>query len=164
MSWRTFFNRKPKPDVPQSKSGASIEHFNAVSEAIHCRMTGQSISRTLGDVDDGFARVVADVDAMRGDSEASKLSSHIRALYVVMFSSLNNVNPRMDREAINSLATLGVNFQAVNELGQTPRDILVSIINSPSSDADSRRQAGVDLAYLEWVLIASETLADEEVE
>lgn len=164
MSWRSLFKRKPKPDVVPPQSGISIEHFNAISEAIHCRMSGQSVDRTSADSDDGFARVVADVDAVRGDSEASKWAHDIRALYVVMFSALNNVNPRMDREAIDGLATLGVNFGAVNELGQTPRDILVSIIDSPSTDAETRRQAGVDLAYLEWVLIAGEALPDEEVE
>jgi len=166
MSWRTFFKRKPKPDVPQSQSGVSIEHFNVVSEAIHCRMTGQSVdctAREVGDYTDGLADVISEVDALRGDDQASKLEFAIRALYHVLFWSLNNTNPKLDRKAIDGFARLGVNFQAVNELGQTPRDILVSIINSPSSDADSRRQAGVDLAYLEWVLIASETLADEEV-
>lgn len=160
-----------KPSAPTKPNILPAHVFDEVLQSVHGKMSGQHIDLSRGydyiqpdcKDDDGLSQTIKAVDELRGDQAASSLHQFIRWQYIELFGALNNVRETLDRELIDALSTLGVNFHAVNETSRTPESIMRKIVENPSTSAEARRQAEVDLAYLIAVIVG-ETLTDEGVE
>lgn len=148
-------------DLFKAKQPDNGIEYVEVSNFIHPRMTGKTVDRSIleEEANDDLAVVLREAQQQFGLSDETVV--HFRSLYRALFGALNNANPKLDRQAIETYQALGVNFNAVNEIGLTPRDIILSVIEHAGTSTEARRQASIDLAYLDAV-IAGEALADEE--